>query len=161
MKRLVVLLAVATALVATIASPVAAQGGAATVGPTCVFRTELLPENEVRPATTTDPVESVAHGFAIVAVLPNGRIHHVAVIFNPARETFRAGHIHIAPAGANGPIVVPLFEGPPENRRIFVHTMSTTVSPTLAAAICGSPSSYYVNYHTTQDPQGAVRGQLG
>jgi hypothetical protein len=27
-------------------------------------------------------------------------------------------------------------------------------------AICGNLAGHYVNYHTTQDPMGAVRGQL-
>jgi hypothetical protein len=80
-------------------------------------------------------------------------------IVNPARETFIAGHIHVGAAGTNGVVVVPLFSGS-ANPRLFVQLGRVEVDEDVATAICGDLAGHYVNYHTTQDPQGAVRGQL-
>jgi len=44
--------------------------------------------------------------------------------------------------------------------RVFVQCDKLKIDRGLAAAICGKPSGYYVNYHTTKDPEGAIRGQL-
>jgi hypothetical protein len=72
-----------------------------------------------------------------------------------------AAHIHVAPAGSPGPIVVPLFAG------TFAGTDSASgcvedVDPELIKAIRQNPSAYYVNVHSRPNfPGGAIRGQLG
>lgn len=72
-----------------------------------------------------------------------------------------AGHIHVAPVGAPGPIVVTLFTGS------FAGTDAASgcvqgVDRDLIKAIRKDPAAYYVNVHSTPDfPGGAVRGQLG
>jgi hypothetical protein len=72
-----------------------------------------------------------------------------------------AGHIHAAPAGSPGPIVVTLFTGS------FTGTDSVTgcaenVDAELVKAIRKDPTAYYVNVHSRPNfPGGAVRGQLG
>ncbi|MQA74168.1 MAG: CHRD domain-containing protein [Solirubrobacterales bacterium] len=71
-----------------------------------------------------------------------------------------AGHIHLAPAGEPGPIVVPLFEGS------FAGTDSVSgcvadLDRGLIKDIRKHPSAYYVNVHSQPDfPGGALRGQL-
>ena len=75
--------------------------------------------------------------------------------------TVFAGHIHVAPAGAPGPIVVTLFTGS------FAGTDSVSgcaedVDAELIKAIRHDPTAYYVNVHSRPNfPGGAVRGQLG
>jgi CHRD domain len=75
--------------------------------------------------------------------------------------TVFAAHIHKAPAGAFGPIVVPLFE-PVE----FAGTGEFSncvfgIDKDLIKDIRQHPDDYYVNVHSTPDfPAGAVRGQL-
>jgi hypothetical protein len=73
--------------------------------------------------------------------------------------TVFAGHIHVAPAGSPGPIVVPLFSGS------FAGTDSVSgcvenVDPDLIKTIRQDPAAYYVNIHSTVFPAGALRGQL-
>jgi len=127
----------------------------------CVLNTELSPENEVRTAAnTTDPtVESTARGHAQVKVRADGTIEYKVFVLNQDGETFTAGHIHGAPAGTNGPVVQNLFVGSTFDDEQFVQHDEVS-NPALAADLCADPSAYYVNYHTTQDPVGAIRGQL-
>jgi hypothetical protein len=66
-----------------------------------------------------------------------------------------AAHIHAAPAGVNGPVVVPLV-APTSG----TSSGCAQVDRALALAILAHPEAYYVNVHTTAYPGGAVRGQL-
>jgi hypothetical protein len=67
-----------------------------------------------------------------------------------------AAHIHVAPAGSPGPVVIPL---PP--------TAGDSGSGCVAAdrelikAITKDPSAYYFNVHNADYPAGALRAQLG
>jgi hypothetical protein len=64
-----------------------------------------------------------------------------------------AAHIHKAPAGKSGPVVVPLGAA-------FKAKGCTTAPAAIAKAIAAHPSAYYVNVHTPKHPDGAARGQL-
>jgi CHRD domain len=153
LRRLLAVLVLAVAGAVLLTAPASAQ-----TATKCTAYAVLKPGNEVRPANTTDPVDSRALGAAAVHI--NGtRLTFTVAIANPARETFIAGHIHIGAAGVNGDVVVPLFGGM-NNRRLFTQFDSITIDAMVAEAICGNLAGYYVNYHTTQDPMGAVRGQL-
>jgi hypothetical protein len=79
---------------------------------------------------------------------------------NPENEAFFAGHIHLAPAGSPGLIVQSLLFPGPNSDRVSMDSGAVS-NPALGEAICADPSAYYVNYHTTEHPTGAVRGQLG
>jgi hypothetical protein len=77
--------------------------------------------------------------------------------------TVVAAHIHEAPAGVNGGVVVGLF-GPgtstPAPSSLPADGCAETVSQSLIKRIRQNPDAFYVNVHTTAFPDGEMRGQL-
>ena len=67
-----------------------------------------------------------------------------------------AAHIHEAPAGQAGPVVVTL---PTPDANGTVQSCAA-VDKALIAEILANPQNYYVNVHNAEFPAGAVRGQL-
>jgi hypothetical protein len=153
MRPILILLIASASLVV----PGAAVGGrhGSGNGTACVFTTQLRAANETTGSTST------ATGHTQIKIRNDGTLEFKTHILNPDAETFIAGHVHNAPAGVAGPIVVPLFTGPATSARHIVQTGSTAIATALATAICAHPEIYYVNYHTTAFPGGAIRGQLG
>ncbi len=68
----------------------------------------------------------------------------------------KAAHIHKAAAGVAGPVVVPLTA--PD--AIGVASGCVSADQAVIADILANPGNYYVNVHTTEFPNGALRGQL-
>jgi hypothetical protein len=66
-----------------------------------------------------------------------------------------AAHIHFAPAGVPGKVVVPL-PAPVGSSS----SGCTTADRGLVQQIIDHPAAYYVNVHTSEFPGGAIRGQL-
>ena len=123
-------------------------------GTMCVFNTRLLAANETTGSTST------ASGHAQIKVRNDGTIEWDVFVLNPDGETFVAGHIHRAPAGVAGPVVPPLhMSGATSDMQI--RDTGEASNAALGEAICANPAAYYVNYHTTAFPGGAIRGQLG
>src|ERR671939_1265796 len=126
-------------------------------GVACVLHAKL----NAHEAGTT----SQAKGHTLIKVRRNGTVEYKTHILNKGGETFTAGHIHQAPPGQNGPLVFPLFRSftAPTNARQIrdrgVVPAATPADQQFATALCQNPSAYYVNYHSTQSPAGAIRGQ--
>jgi hypothetical protein len=154
MRRLIVFLVAVCAVAGATASVAPAKSGK---GVTCVLHSKLTAKNET-PGTT-----STAKGHTSIKVLNDGTIEFKTQINNKNQETFVAGHIHQAPVGVPGPVVVPLFvaPAPPTSaRHIKQSGVAIPNAGTTGAALCQTPSAYYVNYHTTVFLGGAIRGQL-
>jgi CHRD domain len=154
MRRVIPCLVAACVAVALTASAAPAKNRHGTM---CVLHAKLAAKNETTGST------SVAKGHTYIKVRTDGTIEFKTKILNKAHETFVAGHIHLAPVGVAGPIVVPLFvaPSPPTSaRQIKQRGVATPNAGTTGAALCANPSAYYVNYHTTAFTGGAIRGQL-
>jgi hypothetical protein len=117
------------------------------------FSTTLTGANEV-----PGPGDPDASGTASLALNPGQGEVCFDLAWTGIDGTVTAAHIHAAPAGVAGPVVVPLFSGS------FSGTDSASACVSadrdLLLAIIQDPESYYVNIHSTVFPAGAVRGQL-
>ena len=154
MRRIILCLVAACTVAAPTASVAPAKSG---LGVTCVLHAKLAAKNETTGSTST------AKGHTLIKVRKDGTIEFKTQINNRNHETFVAGHIHQAPVGVAGSIVVPLFVAPAPStsaRHIKQSGFATPNAGTTGAALCANPSAYYVNYHTTAFPGGAIRGQL-
>lgn len=70
--------------------------------------------------------------------------------------SYSGAHIHRAPVGVNGPVVVPLSLPDAAGNA----SGCRTADPALIQAIIDFPENYYVNVHNAEFPGGAIRGQL-
>src|SRR5918911_5070014 len=106
MRRLIFCFVVACMTAVLTAGVAPAKSGH---GVMCVLHAKLTAKNETTGSTST------AKGHTLIKVRNDGTIQFKTQINNKQHETFVAGHIHQAPAGVAGPIVVPLFvsQAPP------------------------------------------------
>lgn len=132
------------------------------------FRTHLTGDNEV-PA-----VETQAQGQATFKVSRDGMsIEYKLIVSNI--ENVMMAHIHNAPAGENGGVVVWLYPSSPPPQLIEGQTQGvlaegTITSDNLTGGLAGESldvlideirsGNTYVNVHTTQNPGGEIRGQI-
>lgn len=131
---------------------------------TADFVAELSGDNEV------PPVETDATGVAKFK-RHHGQIHFELEVEDGSNLLGAAGaHIHCAPAGENGPVVVFLagavpggFDGDIEVKAAFDadNIVNTSCGATLRQLIQSMrDGNTYVNVHTTQSPGGEIRGQI-
>jgi hypothetical protein len=132
------------------------------------FRAHLSGSEEV-PAADTE-----AQGQAIFQLNEAGdAIHYKLIVANI--DDVQMSHIHLAPAGSNGGIVVWLYpDAPPpqliEGRTDGILAEGTITAANLVGALAGQSISdlvaeimagnTYVNVHTIDFPGGEVRGQI-
>ena len=111
-------------------------------------------------ATLSGPAEKPAgdpqgSGTASFQVDPaKGEVCYTLQVSKIAPATM--AHIHKAPPGAAGPVVVPLAAPDASGKSAGCAKADAAV----LTAIQETPSDYYVNVHNAAFPGGAVRGQL-
>jgi len=143
----------------------------ASAGATRVFVTHLSGDEEV------PPVETLAQGQAVFMISMDGSMIKYMLIAANIEDVFMA-HIHLAPEGVNGPIVVWLYGSPPAGpdedlipgRFNGVLARGTITVANLVGPLAGQPLSAlidamkagntYTNIHTIQNPGGEIRGQM-
>jgi hypothetical protein len=150
-RQMIVLLTLAAILAAmlVLAGPATAQSsdGSDLALPT-VLRAQMTGEQEV-----PGPGDPNGFGRATIILIPPDTICYVLTARRIAPAT--AAHIHEAPPGEAGDVVVEL--APPT---FGVSGGCTSADPELVADIAANPSEYYVNVHNEPYPAGAMRGQL-
>jgi hypothetical protein len=133
--------------------------------------------NFVAPASGAQEVpanDSLARGNAVFQVSKDGdSISYKLIVANIENVTM--AHIHLAPAGVNGPVVVWLYpDGPPpqliEGRFSGVLAEGVITEADLVGPLAGASlqdlidemvaGNTYINVHTSQYPGGEVRGQI-
>jgi len=135
------------------------------------FTASLLPANEV-PAVTG--AEAGGSGTATVTLNltkdSGGTVTAatldvtVAATGFPPGTALTASHIHAAPAGTNGGIVISF--GLTAGEVTFATgsgsftKQAISVSADQAAAVLANPAGFYVNIHTAANTNGVARGQL-
>jgi CHRD domain len=155
MRRLILFFVVACAIAVPAASAAPAKNSSKNdSGVMCVLHAKLSAEGDTG-STSTDT------GKTKIKVLADGTIEFKTKIENVDGESFVAAHIHQGAVGVAGPPVELLFSGSTSDSKIKQSGAATSLASTTGADICADPSGYYVNYHSTEFPDGSIRGQLG
>jgi len=168
MKRLSALIvALAFVAVGCASSSTSPSGTAPAPNPT--FTATLLPSNEVPPITNAEASGSGNVTITMVVTKDSsGNVTTANVTFLanvsgfPAGTTVTLGHIHKAPAGVAGAVVI---SANVTSTVLSSGSGSLTLSnsaPDVAVVqdILNNPGNYYFNLHSTLNPGGFTRGQL-
>jgi hypothetical protein len=163
MRKLIILIGLSL-----IIAVVAAGGAAAKPANQRNFVAPLSGAEEV------PPVETRARGLATFQLSKDGsEIHYRLIVANI--ENVTQAHIHLAPAGVNGPVVVWLYPAAPPAQLIpgrfnGVLAVGSFTEADLVGPLAGNSlndlidemlaGNTYVNVHTSQFPPGEVRGQI-
>lgn len=120
------------------------------------------------------PVDTRAQGQAVFQVSDDGEELTYKLIVANIEDVLMA-HIHQAPAGVNGPIVVWLYPSAPPPQLIPGRTQGVLAEGTITAGDLTGPlegmdlddlladlrgGNAYVNVHTEANPPGEIRGQI-
>jgi hypothetical protein len=170
-----VLSACGSAAVAPTASPTVKPTTTPTPTPTpqlkFVFTADLKTSNEVPAIANAEASCSGKGTFTLTTTKDaSGTITAANALFEtdvtgcPAGTEINIGHIHKAAAGANGDVVVNSGLAKGELTLTAgagkINKTQPTVTPAVAIDIIANPSNYYMNWHSTLNPGGVIRGQL-
>lgn len=157
MTRCAVLVALACVFVAACGDDVTGP-----TNPPLIFSAQLFPANEV-PAISN--AESSGKGAVQVQFNASSATFYFQLSGYPAGTVITGAHIHPAPAGVNGPVI--LSTGLTGTSTLSMpngsieYTVTVSADPALIQAIAANPSAYYFNVHSPLNPGGFSRGQLG
>ena len=133
--------------VAALAGAVGLAGGCAMMqSGSHTHRVTLSGANEVPPVSTS------ASGTGTVTVKTDRSVSARITVSGMAAT---ASHIHVAPAGANGPVIVPFVK---QGDNTFVAAEGAKMTESQYEAYMAGRT--YVNVHSAKNPDGEVRAQL-
>ena len=176
-----ILSACGPAAVAPTASPTVAATPTATPAPTpqlkFIFTADLKPSNEVPPITGPEATCAGKGTFTLTTTKDaSGTITGGSALFEtdvtgcPAGTEINIGHIHKEVAGKNGGVVINSGLAKGElvltggagkiNKTATVVDAGGLTAAALAADIIANPANYYMNWHSTVNAGGVIRGQL-
>jgi len=150
MKRLFVLVAVASLAAAVWLVGADAHTQQASKAKLHIYRVTLAGENE---SPGGDPVASGSATIRVRAGVP--RVCYQLVARDLSGRAV-AAHIHRGADGVSGPVIIPLHTP----NAAGTASGCAKASRTLVKAIIAHPGRYYVNVHTAEFPAGAIRAQL-
>lgn len=134
-----------------------ADAGASTGATTSGNLTTVNLSTTLSGAQEVPPADPDGTGTAAVTVdMPNSQVCYNVTVQNITLPA-TAGHIHRGAVGVSGPPVVP-FDVVPDASGNAVSCVK--VDAALLNEIATNPAGFYVNIHTSDFPNGAVRGQL-
>ena len=131
----------------TVANPNGETRGQVMLNSDWAFTAMLSAANE------THSVNSDAEGMAIVRVYPDMEHMEIKVLFDGTTSAVTGVHLHNAPAGQDGGVVVNLT-GDINGNTIVTTKMNSAI---IADLIAGN---IYLNIHTEDNAAGEIRGQL-
>lgn len=132
------------------------------------FRAHLSGDQEATPN------ETIAQGQAIFQLSKDGKELSYKLIVANLKDLLNA-HIHLAPAGVNGPVVAWLYPSAPPAQLLEGTTNGVLAEGVIKAGDLVGPlagqdlsalitamseGNTYVNVHTTVYPGGEIRGQI-
>jgi hypothetical protein len=114
------------------------------------------------------PGQPGAEGFALLGINEGDNSIDVMAFYDEVLGPFSGApgfHIHEAPRGTNGPVVVTLATGAEleEGDGFFWTTVDVPTTGPRAfdvSDLLDDPAAYYLNLHSNAFPAGAIRGQL-
>jgi len=123
----------------------------------------------LEPGQENPPVSNSGTGRAVVLVSKSGDRVDVSVTMSGLSNVTQA-HIHRSARGTNGPVIFwlwapnnPLYPATPEQLgKSWVNPSPDTRDVPLSESVLADlrAGNLYVNYHTSANPGGAIRGQL-
>ena len=148
-KRLGLLVAAALVAAMTAFAVVPVFAEAADTGPLATLKANLRGEKEV-----PGPGDPDGSGHAVVKVYP-ARVCFELEVRDIGTPT--GAHIHLGLRDEAGPVVAGLVPLPPADGS---SEGCVRIPRALSLELREHPARYYVNVHTTDFPDGAIRGQL-
>ena len=140
--------------------------------PPVIFSALLSPANEVPSVSGS---ESAGHGAAQIqfditrdasgAITSASTTFYFQLTGYPAGTTVVGAHIHPAPAGVNGPVIISTGLATANTVTLTTGTgefmfRGAAADPAVVQQIINNPSAFYFNVHSPQNPGGFSRGQL-
>lgn len=105
------------------------------------------------------PVTTAATGVAQFRLAVNqSMLNYSVAAFN--LNNARAAHIHVGPVGKNGPVAYGLFNAASGALFDATHPLGGCIDPSAVDLVDLLTGYWYVNAHTTTNPNGEIRGQV-